>query len=1056
MQLAPGCFVRLKTNPIRAGILQDSEKVVAGARMVSVLFADGKTSWLPHSALEPVPQDDETCLDRFSAGKFVSPEWLRHTLMRLRVSGRLSDVVYSMEATETDFYPHQFKPVIKLMDSPTDSLLIADEVGLGKTIEAGLVWTELRARQDCNRLLVACPKTLCEKWRHELSSRFGVEVQIADAQTTFTTLKRSRETGSGFGLVCSMQGLRPPKGWDNTESTESSTLGIRGELAKFLFEEGDSEPLIDLLVIDEAHHMRNPATMLNAFGTLASSVASHRLFLSATPIHLRNQDLHSILRMVDPETFEYPSTLNELVSANEPLVAARDLLLAQGTADEVAKLLDQAYHHDLLGGSKALEQIRKRLASQELDRPTRSELAIRLERTNQLANYVNRTRRRDIEERRVVREPQTPTLSMNPHEKRFYDEISKVVNDYAELQNVNKLFLLSTPQRLLTSSLAAASLYWCSVQSTADGREIEESDAELDEATADERPLVSKIAKRTKELGMTPLLQKDDTKFNLLLTELRRVWIQESHAKIIVFSSFKPTLEYLSSRLSREGINSELLHGSVNEPRSQILSRFQNVATTRVLLSSEIGSEGIDLQFCSIIVNYDIPWNPMRLEQRIGRIDRLGQEKEKVQILNLIFDETIDSRIYHRLYERLSIGQRALGEMEAILGQQIRTMTLKLLDPRLTNQQKEEVIDQTAQALEMQRKESDRLEAEAGSLVHHGDYILERIYETKNHRRWLNGEDILIYVRDRLEKDFPGTTIVSSPQGSQTFRISLSDRGFAELSTFLSRSGLRGRTRILDADARQRFAFTESVVQKSGRVENISQLHPLVRFCVERDRSDKAGYIAQAVAAYIEGSEVATRIGAGVYVVAVHCWSSTNSITGSSPNSRIGYLGANVETGELISSHDSEHIANAAACSHLNVFNAASHHLFTRAAKILEDSVIPELDRKFEEYVEQMSTEMEDRMNIRNRALVSHFNRKLDSLQSAKHQLVQRVRLAERTNDHSRTRNLSNLVLAQDAKINRMRKTLRSRQYEIEQQRLTTPEATDVCLLLAEVSSAVN
>ena len=1054
MQLAPGCFVRLKTNPIRAGILQDAQKIVAGARMVRVLFADGQTSWLPYSALEPVPQVDESCLDRFKAGKFVSPEWLRRTLMRLRVSGRLSDVVYSMEATETDFYPHQFKPVIKLMESPTDSLLIADEVGLGKTIEAGLIWTELRARQDCNRLLVACPKTLCEKWRHELNSRFGVDVQIADAQSTLSTLRRARETGSGFGLVCSMQSLRPPKGWDKNDSAASTTHGARGELARFLFDEGDGEPLIDLLVIDEAHHMRNPRTMLNAFGTLASSIASHRLFLSATPIHLRNEDLHSILKMVDPETFEYPSTLNDLISANEPLVAARDLLLSQGTTEEVNRLLEQAYHHDLLGESKALNHIRMRLRSQELDRSTRSELAIRLERVNQLANYVNRTRRRDIQERRVVREPKTPTLSMNQHEQKFYEEISKVVNDYAELQNVNRLFLLSMPQRLLTSSLAAASSYWSSIHSMASAEEIEEIDVELDEDTVDQRPLVTKIAKRTNELSMTALLEQNDTKFGLLLTELRRVWVEDREAKIIVFSSFKPTLEYLSSRLVAEGIESELLHGSVNEPRSRILSRFQTVATTRLLLSSEVGSEGIDLQFCSIIVNYDIPWNPMRLEQRIGRIDRLGQEKAKVQILNLIFDETIDSRIYHRLYERLTIGQRALGEMEAILGQQIRTMTMKLLDPRLSHQQKEEVIDQTAQALETQRKEADRLESEAGALVHHGDYILERIYETKNRRRWLNGEDILHYVRDCLEKKFPGTTIQSSPQGSETYRISLSDRGFAELSTFLSRNGLRGRTRILDADSRQRFAFTESVVQKPGRVENISQLHPLVRFCVEGDRSDKTGQIAQAVAAIVEESEVAPRIREGVFVIAIHCWSSANSLTGSSPNARIGYVGANVETGELISADDSEQIAAAAAYSNLSVFNASIHPSFVKAAEVLVDAVIPEIDSKFEEYVEQVSTESEDRMNIRRRALVSHFNKKLERLQGARSQLVRQVLLAETTSDDTRVRNLRNLVLAQEANISRLKKTLSSREYEIEQQKQTTPEATEVCLLLAEVSAS--
>ena len=145
MTIVPGMFVRMKQDPTRAGILLEGVKKAAGARMVPVRFADGRVKWLLYSALEPVPSEAESPADRFADGRFVGSDWLRRTFTRLRVTGRLSEVVYSMEATETDFYAYQFKPVIKLMNSPTDSLLIADEVGLGKTIEAGLVWTELRA-----------------------------------------------------------------------------------------------------------------------------------------------------------------------------------------------------------------------------------------------------------------------------------------------------------------------------------------------------------------------------------------------------------------------------------------------------------------------------------------------------------------------------------------------------------------------------------------------------------------------------------------------------------------------------------------------------------------------------------------------------------------------------------------------------------------------------------------------------------------------------------------------------------------------------------------------
>ena len=342
MPIPPGTFVRLKHDPVRAGILLDRHKRTAGARMVQVQFPDGHVKWLPYSALEPVPSAPPTASQLFAAGRFVAPDWLRRMLTRLRVTGRLRDVVYSMEATETDFYAHQFKPVVKLMNSPTDALLIADEVGLGKTIEAGLVWTELRARLDSDRLLVVCPKTLCQKWQDELVSRFGVDAQIADAQALFRALRRARDTRRGYALVCSMQGLRPPRGWDDDLPDQDVTGSARRDLARYLNEEGDGAPLIDLLVVDEAHHMRNPDTLLHRLGQLVNSVASHRLFLSATPIHLRNRDLHSLLKMVDPDTFEFERTLDELIATNEPIIAARDLLLRPDCSGAV--VLEQLNH----------------------------------------------------------------------------------------------------------------------------------------------------------------------------------------------------------------------------------------------------------------------------------------------------------------------------------------------------------------------------------------------------------------------------------------------------------------------------------------------------------------------------------------------------------------------------------------------------------------------------------------------------------------------------------------------------------------------------------------
>ena len=269
-----------------------------------------------------------------------------------------------------------------------------------------------------------------------------------------------------------------------------------------------------------------------------------------------------------------------------------------------------------------------------------------MEEVNQLANYITRTRRRDVQddvqEFRVVRDPKAPVLKMTQEEREFYDAISETVKDYALKQDVNEPFLLSTPQRLLTSSMAAASGYWSKLSGSPDGEEVEESDDDLRDRSLNGRPLVAHIASRARDLDMTARLREVDTKYRLLIRELEQLWRTESKAKVIVFSSFKPTLGYLNDRLRDEGVTTELLHGCVSRPRSEILARFENDDRIHVLLSSEIGSEGVDLQFSSVVVNYDLPWNPMRLEQRIGPRRPTGSEEGEG------VDPQPDPRRHHR------------------------------------------------------------------------------------------------------------------------------------------------------------------------------------------------------------------------------------------------------------------------------------------------------------------------------------------------------------------------------------------------------------------------
>ena len=1060
MLIQKGKHVRLKSNPEQTGILIGEEKTIGSRLFVKVEFSNGLVKSQPLSLLEEVkPGTYENLVDQLSNGRFVESKWLRRTITQLRVTESLNEIVYSMEATNTDFYAYQFKPVLKMMNSPTDALLIADEVGLGKTIEAGLIWTELRARFQFNRLLIVCPRTLCQKWQDELTHRFGVHAEIVNTQKLLDTLSAVRFQGDtrGFAYVCSMQGLRPYRGWDNQETNREDTYGkTQNDLARFLDEASYGNQLLDLLVVDEAHHMRNPDTQVHKLGRLLNEVSTHRLFLSATPIHLRNRDLHSLLSMVDPDTFEFESTLEDLIETNAPIVEARDLLQsADSSIDHIFNLIDDASGYEVLRESKALEQIQQELMKNDLDNAKRADLAARLDRVNQLANYVNRTRRRDVEEFRVIRDPKTPVLEMNLKERHFYDQISEVVRSYALQRRSNQLFLLSTPQRLLTSSFAAASAYWCNSNSLTDDHEIEESDIDLEESSIDDKPLRKLISKKARELNMTTSLEKTDTKYNLFIRQMQMLWDDEPQAKVIVFSTFIPTLRYLKHQLKDDGIDTELLYGGIGRNRDRVIKIFETNSQVRILLSSEIGGEGLDLQFSSVIVNYDMPWNPMRLEQRIGRVDRLGQQRKKVQILNLIHEDTIDQRIYHRLYERLEIGRSALGDMEAILGNEIRELTNKLLNPSLTKEQQEEAINQTAQALENKRLEEEKLESDAGSLVKHGDYILNRIWESHEQRRFLTGEDIKVYIEDRLSIDYPGTTIVASPPGSDTYRITFCNQCESDLYQFLLQNGLDDQVRFLRTDLGKKFQFVSSVSPNDGAVEYISQLHPLVQFITERNQNDDSVRHAHVVASRISCQSLSDSGKPGLYVIAVRRWTLVNTSTNNRiGNTTMGYSGANVDTGQLIDPVLAEQMVYATMAQGKPMLNSSAHPKLNVATNLYREIVCGELDQKFEIYENQTSVEIEDRIDIRQRSLQRHLESKIKQQEEIKSNLEAQARQSDDAGDSVRARNLRNLARGRVAQIQQLRQTERFRSLDFEKERQMSPEESDVCCLFLQIESS--
>lgn len=1017
-------YVRLVHDPTRIGVLTGREQLSRGRRRLQVQFTDG-ICWKPENQLERISSPRLSPLDMLESKKLGRPLDLRRTLTHVKLSGRLADVIYSMEATNTDFYAYQFKPVIKILESPTNGVLIADEVGLGKTIEAGLIWTELRSRFDMHRLMVICPAALREKWRYELSSKMGVTARICNANEVLSTLEDKESQARGFAIIASIQGLRPPKGWE-----EEDTKKAAAKLANFLMSKENEDKLIDLLVIDEAHHMRNSETQTNELGQLCKNVADYSVFLTATPIHNRNADLFSLLHLLDPDTFSRTDAFTQILEANAPLVQARDLLLGSNVdAGKLRNLLQVARNHPLLRSNRQLSMIEESdLSSEHLQRrDIRSGLAYRLETVNLLAHVVTRTRKKDVKEWRVIREPYPEFVNLQPVEKKYYDLVTEVVIEYALKHSANERFLLAQPQRQMSSSMAASLRSW--QKRLIELEEMDES-GDPDEDEKKQKmlgPLAQEIVRRSRSYVELDHLINVDSKYRRLKHILTNFLRERPKEKIIIFSTFIATLDYLAERLEGEGVSSIQLKGGQKETKDEIINRFSQPDGPSVLLSSEVGGEGVDLQFSHVLINYDLPWNPMRLEQRIGRVDRLGQEAEKILIWNILYENTIDARIYKRLYDKLDLCRIALGDFEAILGDAIRKLEIDLLSGRLTVEQQERRINQTAQALENLRLEEQQLEQNAASLVAYGDYILNHVQAARELNRWISGRDIQRYVSDYLRLNYPGCELRQIESGSPVYEIELSNKAKIDMREFIKRQKLSVTTRLTSASYPIRCRFENRVVGPINRFEEvISQFHPLVRMVSARIKeSDEQ--LTPAVALVLNHSTVEGLVQKGTYVLAVVKW----SFRGLQDIEKLAYIATSLDRpNEILEFDDAERLAVAAIADGEDWLEACNLVNLNQAYHVANEVLLGRLDNEYEVFLRDLKARNEDRADLQLQTLEQHYRRQSDKFNEIlqKHRLYGRDALVKAT--EGRIRALKNRVDQQRLRVENRRK-IRSESEEI-------------------------
>jgi len=787
----------------------------------------------------------ETIEDRMMAGHFGRMRDLQRLITYEKLKGVLHEVIYSMEAAQIDFYPYQFKPVLKFINSPTERLIIADEVGLGKTIEAALIWIELQARRQAKRLLVVCPKILADKWRDELRTKFLLDARIVDFQSLQQEIVYLKTEGPGhsFTLIGTYTGLRPPRSELKFLDVPPDEQSLSSDKTNFLRELRywqlgyDS---LDLVIFDEAHYMRNPATTTFHLGESLAEAAGAVLCVSATPVNNSNIDLHSLLRLTDESFFETQGMFEELLEVNRPTVQASNAL-SQTPIN--MPLLESAVigmsASPFIKKSPLFKQFVEKM--ENLDPNDKAQLARcqdLVEKLNLLGNYVNRTRRVQVKENRPVRDPMVLTVEYSKEEMQLYQAILQLVR--AKCRKNNRPFHVF---QILGLQLRAASCLPALAQEIRDGRLgnledlfYEAIGEEIYDDLSDNGD-GEEISTAELEKLMHYDFEKNDSKYKELKHALTELVPDE---KVVLFAYYRPTLSYLRHRLVDDGISVTVIHGDVpNERRWEEIERFKDPRGPRVLLSSEVGSEGIDLQFCRVMVNYDMPWNPMRVEQRIGRIDRVGQKAKRLSIVNFKIRGTIEERLYDRLHAKLERFANSLGDLEAVIGKAVQYLTVELLSKDLSTEEELKLMEQSERVIEERLLQIQALEESGDALIALSDYVQRKIEEDRQKGRYLQPNELEDYVTDFFEREFQGCEVNQNTPVNGCMRMRLNNQAQLSLSDFIREDKSLSARPLRQSEFN--ITFRREVLQKlplslQKSIHFINHLSPLIRWITKINR----------------------------------------------------------------------------------------------------------------------------------------------------------------------------------------------------------------------------
>lgn len=737
--MAQPTAVQIGDRVYSAAIGQDGRVTRIQGDFATVQFPTGE-HMLPLESLAVVTTDP---LVRIANVSFdPEPAWFDIRLRAARLKAAYgSDDLSGLVNSRVILRPHQIFVAHRILEKPRPSMILADEVGLGKTVEAGLVLKELLARRSVARVLLIVPPNLISQWQTELRIKFNELFELVDRQA----LEHARQLRPGRNPWLSF-----PRAVMSSYLARSADL--RDDLAAGEW---------DLVIIDEAHHCRRTragkggnVTELYRTADALKDTSFGMMLLTATPMQLDPFEAFSLVELVEPGLYDgYQDFENEVFGSQELKWLVRTL---QAWDDASGAEREQA---GVLALGEGLED--------DLDSPLGREDAIEgLLGSIRIGTAMVRNRKRTVggfTKRRAV----TSKVPLSEEEQEAHQELEAYLrlgfanakgNSVRGLELVTYQRILASSSRALVGALQTRRKRLLGMAQSA-CLVVPEGDELADDEAAGPEPV---IAEDDAELALLdPLIARfselSDTKPRALL-KLVRDLIQGGADKILIFTQYLATQDLLRELLEPE-FSVVIFRGSLSRIEKDVaVQEFRRRA--QVMISTEAGGEGRNFQFCRTVINYDLHWNPMRIEQRIGRLDRYGQ-KRNVHIYNLIAKGTIEDRLVDIFEQRLNLFEATVGGLELILGD----IEESLVDAILTSRGNlDEAVAKFDRALELRLKDAVSVEEKSADfLIELGSYneaVAKRLTEGLEEGRLRTDLELLVL---HLLDYFPTARVV--PEG---------------------------------------------------------------------------------------------------------------------------------------------------------------------------------------------------------------------------------------------------------------------------------------------------